>query len=444
MDVSWLTRLKQRMPTGYRDLAKVLGGTLVRNFLRGLFKLIVAGFLAPQALGILRSVLSFFRILCSFADLGLNYTLITFISRLRGSRDAIEQQRLLRLVLTLKIVMATLFLAVGNLLAGQITSVIFSDPSLTIYIRLVFLAVGGQLLWGYISSYLSAHQQFGRLGYFLVTMPALMLLCGVALIVVERFSLSTSLMIYLFAPALTALIWLPALGRHLGRWSSGWSGDMLRRVLRFSGWVYLESVASTTRNNINPLLLKNATLSGSLAAGELNAGLYSFGSDLANEIAIFSKSLLTVLLPKASSKSTPAELRRFVNKAHRHLLLLLVPLALLGFAAKPFILMLGTIKTSYLEYLPSLGVFAVLYAGALFSVASVPIRTVLYSLERPQVIVRIELITMVILVLGCVIIIPVYGSIGAAVMVFIQRVLGFLMLISWGGVILRRAEAEAI
>ncbi len=219
---------------------------------------------------------------------------------------------------------------------------------------------------------------------------------------------------------------------------------MVRRVLRFSGWVYLESVASTTRNNINPLLLKNATLSGSVAAGELNAGLYSFGSDLANEIAIFSKSLLTVLLPKASSKSTPAELRRFVNKAHRHLLLLLVPLALLGFAAKPFIMVLGAIKASYLAYLPSLSVFAILYAGALFSVASVPIRTVLYSLERPQVIVRIEMITIVILVLGCVIIIPVYGSIGAAVMVCIQRVLGFLMLISWGGLILRRAEAEAV
>ena len=53
-----------------------------------------------------------------------------------------------------------------------------------------------------------------------------------------------------------------------------------------------------------------------MAAGELNAGLYSFGQDLAGEVTVFSQSLLTVLLPKASGKENPAKLRKFVVSAN--------------------------------------------------------------------------------------------------------------------------------
>ena len=88
--------------------------------------------------------------------------------------------------------------------------------------------------------------------------------------------------------------------------------------------------------------------------------------------------------------------------------------------------------SSYLEYLPSIPVFMILYSGALFSVASIPIRTVLYALEIPQVESYIEIGMVFLLIVGGIILIPRYGCIGAAITVFVQRLLSFVIIISYG------------
>ena len=189
-------------------------------------------------------------------------------------------------------------------------------------------------------------------------------------------------------------------------------------------------------------MLKNELLSG-VGAGEANAGLYSFGHDLASEITVFSRSLITVLLPKASSKPTPRALRRFVVKSYLHLAVLLVPLVLLMFLARPFLEVLAYFKSSYREYFDSLGIFMILYVGGLFSVASIPINTALYAMRLPQIQTYVGLFTLVILVAGGIVLIPVYGAKGAAIMLAAQRMITFFVLLPYGLLKLRSLEEEA-
>ena len=77
-------------------------------------------------------------------------------------------------------------------------------------------------------------------------------------------------------------------------------------------------------------------------------------------------------------------MRRFVRRAYLHVFAALVPLGLLVFAARPLLLLLGQLRGSFLDYLPSVEVFAILYLGNLLSVASVPMQTALYAMRLPH------------------------------------------------------------
>jgi len=434
--MTWLGDLRP-----YVDLGKVVTGNLVRAILRGVLKIVVAGFLTPSALGIYRSIFSLFKMATSYADLGLDYALTTFVSVAIKKGDQDEPGRIQKAVLVMKMLTIVVVLIVGNAAAPLIAGRVLSDPSLVLYVRLAFVAAGGQLLWKYVSSSLSARQRFGSLALFLVTVPVVMWVAALVLIFLDRLSLTAVIGIYLFAPLLTAALWWPAL--KLGLRDIPWEPAVARRVLRFSRWIYVSSMASSTRNNINPILLKNQRLSGSVAAGELNAGLYSFGNDLANEVTIFSQSLLAVLLPKASSRTDAKGLRRLVLRSYLNLMVLLVPMALLVFAARPFLEFLGRINASYLAYLPSLPIFTILYLGALFSVASVPIQTALYAMNLPQVETYVETATIFLLIAGSVILIPMYGGKGAAIVVFAQPAITFSSLFTYGLYRLNRWKPEA-
>jgi len=422
--------IKSLLPQEYLDMSKVLAGTLTRNFGRGLFKILVAGFLAPQAFGILRAVYSLFKIIASIASFGLNFTMVKFVALAIENNDKVEKEQILKAVLCLNLLSATIFVIAGNIFAETFANVFLGDPTLTIYVRLVFVAIAGQLMWKFIASYLSSHQQFGRHGCYLATMPVFMLLAAVVLIITGNFSLPLCVAIYLFAPAVAALCWWLFLDREFIR--ASWSRVIGERLVKFSRWIYLTNVASVTRNHANTLLLKSPVLSGSMAVGELNAGLYSFGGDLANEVTVVSESLLTVLLPKASSKTTPQELLSFVRRSYRHLLYMLVPLAALMLLAKHLIYGLAFFKSSYIEYLPSLSVFVILYTGALFSLAAIPMKTALYALNLPHVESYLEVVMLFVLITACVMLIPVYGANGAAFAVLFQRILSFLFIMFYG------------
>ncbi|MEM7394513.1 MAG: hypothetical protein AAF492_19440 [Verrucomicrobiota bacterium] len=71
----------------YQDVGKVMTGTFLRNLLRGLLKLIVAGLLTPQVFGVLNAVYSTFRLFAGLADFGLNYAMVTLASAAIRKKD---------------------------------------------------------------------------------------------------------------------------------------------------------------------------------------------------------------------------------------------------------------------------------------------------------------------------------------------------------------------
>lgn len=434
-------RTRKSIPNGYLDFIKVLTGTVSRGLMRGIFKIMVAGFLAPRAMGILRSIYSLFKLVGNLTDMGLDYTLIRFVSPAVLNNQPNEKEQILRNILSLRILIASGVLIFGNLFAEEIAIWVLCDPDLTIYVRLAFIGITGRLLWKYISSYLSAHQKFTMVAFFLATLPFIMLVWGLILVMINRFSLPTTIMVYLFAPSITGLLWLPVLKR--GFWHYPFlNKKIVRRILRFSRWIFLGDMASAVRGHAGTLLLKNTRLSGSLSAGESAAGQYSFGSDLAGGMAMISGALMMVMLPKATGKQNIPALKRFVGKAYKNMIIWFIPMGTPLFLMKPFILMLGRIKSGYLQYLPSYEVFVILYVAGLFSMAVLPMRTVLYAVDRPHIETYTEFIAAGIIIIGSITLIPEYGYNGAAMAVLVQRIISFVVIFGYGFSVLRRPESE--
>lgn len=424
----------------YRDAAKILGGALGRNLLRGLFKLALIASFAPQAMGVVRSVYALFKMIASFAELGLDAAMVRFVSHAAGRDDPLRRERILATVLVTKIAVAATLGVTGLLVADVVADKVLSDRSLAGFVRLAFAAVAGQLLWDFVSGYLAAHRRFDRLAAFLVTVPALMLVGLATLFVLDRMTIANVVFLHLVPPAIAALLWWPTVGLAWFSWGRV-SGAVGAELARFSRWLYLSKLASAGRTHLNPVLLKNASLSGSIRAGEESAGLYAVGGDLAAEVTVLSQSLATVMLPEVSRKTTPREIRHTVLRAYRHLAWLLPAAALAALAAEPALQLAGRVHPHFLRYLDALPIFYVLYLSSLFTVAAIPIQSALYALDRPQAETGLQVVTSVVLVLGSIALIPRFGGVGAAAMVLVQRLLVFCGLMVVG---LRALAAENV
>ena len=119
----------------YLDLGKVVSGNLARALLRGVLKIVIAGFLTPSALGVYRSIFSLFKMATSYVDLGLDYAMTTLVAAAIAKGDDDEPGRIQKAVLVMKMVTIVCVVIVGNAVAPLIATRALSDASLVLYVR---------------------------------------------------------------------------------------------------------------------------------------------------------------------------------------------------------------------------------------------------------------------------------------------------------------------
>ena len=138
----------------------------------------------------------------------------------------------------------------------------------------------------------------------------------------------------------------------------------------------------TVRFRLNTILLARfATMA--------QVGLYSYADKLASVVTLFTGTLLTVLVPRASHLVKQNELKGLLRKSYRAVLLLLPALITVPFVARPLISWLAP------EYVEAAPIFSIIFASVLFSLAMLPSSTVLYSINRPHVETAVECLSLI-------------------------------------------------
>lgn len=169
-------------------------------------------------------------------------------------------------------------------------------------------------------------------------------------------------------------------------------------------WVFLTGVVMYLFPRLDVMVLSKFVTYADI-------GTYAAANALVMLMALFSRSLNKVLLPKAMKEAiaSPEEFRNFSREALFSSGLVVLVSALLFFMATPVIrIVYGP------EYLASAGIFRVLLGGYLISMLFLPYSFVFYALDQGRLRFYLECTKIILAVALLFIFVPRFGLIGAA------------------------------
>jgi O-antigen/teichoic acid export membrane protein len=163
-------------------------------------------------------------------------------------------------------------------------------------------------------------------------------------------------------------------------------------------------------------------------------GIYSAASALALPITTLTYSITTVFIPHVSRLSDPVDLARFLKDNFKLTTLISLGLILVAIPAGP--LLLGQLYGS--EYSDATPVFRVLVLAFVTELLLLPPGLVLFSRNRLDVVATINASIVAITLVANSILIPVYGGMGAAMVVLAGKLIAGAALLFFGLSVLGR------
>lgn len=400
-----------------RDLSVAFTGHFLSKGLGILTFIVMTRSLAPAEYGIFMLAYSVFEIGLYLSDLGLDTGTTRFVAKGIRHQDEEGTRAVLKAVFLTKVAAASIVFVLGYLAAPFVAREILVRPEMTPYLRIAHVGIFGAQLSGFFHSYFAARLQFVRNALFSMVAPLGILLAVLGIWRRGDLDVWSCLVIYVGAPLVVCAITTAVLGRHL-LGARTRLGPSLRAVWRFSRWIYVTNVLGTVRFRLNSILLaRYATLP--------EVGLYNYGDKLASILTLFTSSITTVLVPRASHLLEGEELRALLRSSYRFMLLLVPALLVVPFVSRPLIAFLAP---AYVEAAP---IFSVLFVSILFSLAALPSSTVLYSVNQPHVETVVEMIALLLTLVGGYLLVRSHGGIGAAAIMLIQRTVSASLVIGW-------------
>jgi len=351
----------------------------------------------------------------AFLDIGVSRATTKFVSECLGKGEADQVASLTRTALVANCVMGAVAAVIAVAISPFLVRDIFKIPaSLHVQAMSVFIAVAVALpvllVQGVLRAVLSSYQRFDWIN--LVNVPAISLQWVLATILAwKKYDVVAVVWVAVLARVIMDLVYfllllalvpdlLSELTIHLGT---------LRRLARFGAWVTVSQVISPLLVYLDRFLIAAFV---SLAA----VTVYTVPSEVFNRLAIFPSSLVATLFPAFSERGTveteKEKLTGFYNLTTRYLAFILLPFfALLILEAKDI---LGIWMGRQFAVEGTL-VLQILALGAFFnSLARLPFAAV-QALDRPDLTAKFHLLELPIYVALCVLLIPTWGIVGAAI-----------------------------
>jgi O-antigen/teichoic acid export membrane protein len=284
-------------------------------------------------------------------------------------------------------------------------------------LRWVFITLFAHTLFGYWMFFIQTFQKFGlrsivtvctavlRLGAYLV-LAAAGLVTPVAMIVLDA---SVN-----FASFLVAMRFSP---RGLLRSRPDELKAAYREILPYLRFTGVLIIADTVYNELDVLML-------GMLSDEASTGLYRAAWTYAMVLGFLNMSVSNVLFPRITSFTDTGEMKIFIRKTLR----MTVALTVATLPALPIVS--WWIPWYSPRYAAAVDVFWIMYAGLAFDLALGPLAYALYSLNRPDVLVKLAILKVVLNVVANLALIPEYGAHGAAWSTLICRVLGGLIAVA--------------
>ena len=378
----------------------ILGsGNMIGTVISAIALILFSRYLGPSEFGIFSAGLAAMQIVIRLTDLGINMATERTLARAYG-RDLDLVDRLLRVGFWLKIICFTICVTLGWILAPWISHTLLHIEDVTI-IRIAFVLSFGTVLFEYTTVMFQASQRFAIVARITIAQALGKLLLGVMLIWQGALNSITAMILYGLMPGVGALLgWIksPFTSYSLPK---TWKKD-LKVIMGVAKWTGIAAVSATMADNIDTLMVQSFMSS-------YDTGVWSGAVRIATFGSLLGWTVGSVLSNRVARYDEPKHLKEYLKKAWKISLLSFVVLCLaIPFAKLAIVLTVGS------EYLGGVLPLQILLVATGIAGAVSPYSALFYLFDRPQYYAITGIFSMIILLIGDYIFIPIYGLNGAA------------------------------
>jgi O-antigen/teichoic acid export membrane protein len=386
-------------------LLKASGIVLTANMTSGAMNfvaiIIMMRHLNPEAFGILAFALTTMQLTNMFANLGLNETLMTMVSRADAAHRPQEVAQTLTTILRIRLTVTGAVASGAFLLAEPIAAGVFGQPHLAFPLFLGVLGGCGAALCQFSLIGVLAFRQYKRHAAIVLSRFSFVLLAIALLVALKKLDLTAAIIINISAPFLAFGVSLFFVSVPVFS-GGGKPFEFFHRVWNLSKWVAVTNICSMFFGRLQIYLL-TAHASGA------DLGIYSAAFKLCGGIFLLETAVRLVLFPEISRRSGYNTLRPFVLRCFGGLVLLVGVVYALGLLASPLIpILLGE------SYRGSVPIFLIILAAHSLLIPMIPMRLLLFATDRTQIGAMLAALQLAVLLASGLLLIPVYGASGAA------------------------------
>jgi O-antigen/teichoic acid export membrane protein len=402
----WREEVISRYATATIGNAVWLGSsTAVNGVFGAIGAAIIARALGVEEFGVLSLVVSVMTLLEAISDLGLSSALTRFGSEAVAAGDLPRVRRLASIVFRWRWSIAAVVLLLSLLFVRPLMGYFFTqvDARIEFLFKVSLFGVVFATLGGTFTALYQSFKEFRTQALLSIGRGA----TKVLLIVLFVYLLSqASLTWMLLAEVLSAFVFfvagyvfLPIRGLDLRSKDE----QAQRQVVRFARWIALSQVFAMLATRIDLALL------GALSDAT-NLGLYSAAQKVIGLMTVAVVSYSSVLFIEMSSAPTPAGLSQKRKESFAVVGAVIVGIALAALLADPIIPILFGEK-----FAGAIPAFRVMCVGLAFVVGAFPTNGTLFARNRSFAFPVMSGTSIAILVPANMLLVPAYGSVGAAI-----------------------------
>jgi O-antigen/teichoic acid export membrane protein len=390
------------------SLLKNLGITFFENIITKGFNfliiLLLSRTLGPEEYGKYSFIFVTVALASALFDFGMENTAVRF-----AARDKDEKQSIFGLYLSVKLgILGLLILWLGF---GQSWFfALMNKSSLSHFTPFLIVGLLGESLFFVNDTYLQAMQRFQLRAWLNIVRFGIAFLFVVFLLTSHQLFLEMAMFIY-WIPLLFSLAFL---GKYWGFLKAFWSKKLqpgiFSEIVRYERWMFVYSIANNLIGRLDFLML-------GLWVNFSQLGIYNAAVQLCAVISFLPLVLGKVLLPTLAELNEVQIFRTTGKMIRGTLLMSLGAVLLIPVSIWLVPLLLGQ------EYLESIAVLQILVLAFLAGLMSMPYEQALYSLGKPDTLCGCRYFQLIVIVLLNLLVIPVFGVYGAAMVTLLGRLL---------------------
>lgn len=400
---------------GLLSIAVLGSGNILGTIISAIALILFSRYMGPTEFGLFSAAFAAMQIVVRLTDLGTNTAVERAIARVIASNIRLAD-RLMRVALWFKLFTYLICVSIAWYLSPWIAHSFLKIDDVAL-IRSAFLYSLGTIFFEYSRIILQSSHKFALVAHITIAQAIGKLGFGLIFIWQGLLNAGNALFIYGLIPGIGALLAWKRNTLSSFMLPQTWKADF-KIIFAVAKWTAVAAIAATLSDNIDTLLVQSFMSS-------YETGIWAGAVRIATFASVIGWSVGAVLNVRVAKYTDPKNLRNYLNKSWKLSLAIIFLLALsLPFA--PIIINL-TIGSAYLEGVIPL---QILIMSSALSGAASPYIALFYLFDKPQYYAYAGIIETITIILGGIILIPMFGLVGAAVARVLVRaiVLGFTLI----------------